>query len=123
MAAPPSTISGIKIPAQPRMMPAMAKAEPVWLPPEFLISRRASSDFDEGFWRSANPDGIRGRVGNYHRTLSTYLNTLAGFGFHLDAFEEPLPSPLLSEWEPVYSNLPIFFAARSLLLRRAPGAP
>jgi ubiquinone/menaquinone biosynthesis C-methylase UbiE len=91
--------------------------------PSSAPGRLVQRYFDEGFWRSANPDGIRGRVGNYHRTLSTYLNTLAGFGFHLDAFEEPLPSPLLSEREPVYSNLPIFFAARSLLLRRAPGGP
>jgi hypothetical protein len=32
------------------------------------------------FWRSANPGGVR-RAGNYHRTLSTYLNTLLACGY------------------------------------------
>lgn len=70
--------------------------------------------FDEGFWRSANPDGIRGRAGNYHRTLATYLNTLADCGFCIDAAEEPQPSPLLSKQQTVYDKVPIFFAARAL---------
>ena len=32
--------------------------------------------FDERFWRSSNPNGVR-CAGNHHRMLSTYLNALA----------------------------------------------
>jgi hypothetical protein len=35
-----------------------------------------SGYFDEVYWTSANPSGVRGQVGEYHRTLATYLNTL-----------------------------------------------
>ena len=40
------------------------------------VSAKVKGYFQEGFWRSDNPDGVRGRVGAYHRMLSTYLNTL-----------------------------------------------
>jgi len=74
-----------------------------------LISRY----FDPEFWRSANPNGIRGRAGNYHRPLHVYLNALINAGFRLDAFTEPRASPLLAEQQPVYTNVPIFLAARA----------
>ena len=47
--------------------------------------------FDEGFWRSDNPDGVRGKVGAYHRTLATYLNSLAAAGLRLEKVAEPCP--------------------------------
>jgi 2-polyprenyl-3-methyl-5-hydroxy-6-metoxy-1,4-benzoquinol methylase len=51
---------------------------------------RAPSDyFSEGRWRSSNPDSVRGRVGAYHRTLSTYLNTLTQAGLVLEKSVEP----------------------------------
>jgi SAM-dependent methyltransferase len=45
----------------------------------------------EGWWTSAdhNPDGARIRVGSYHRTLATYLNSLADAGLPLARAEEP----------------------------------
>ncbi len=45
----------------------------------------------EGWWRSVghNPDGVRIRVGAYHRTLATYLNALTGVGLVLDRAVEP----------------------------------
>jgi ubiquinone/menaquinone biosynthesis C-methylase UbiE len=43
----------------------------------------------EGFWRSTNPDGVRGRVGAHHRTLSTYLNALVHAGLFLERLAEP----------------------------------
>jgi SAM-dependent methyltransferase len=45
----------------------------------------------EGFWRSAehNPAGLRIRLGSYHRTLGTYVNTLIRHGFRIDALAEP----------------------------------
>lgn len=52
-------------------------------------ARVVSGYFDEGFWRSDNPNGVRGKVGAYHRTLSTYLNALASAGLALEKAVEP----------------------------------
>jgi SAM-dependent methyltransferase len=67
--------------------------------------------FREGFWRSSNPNGVR-RAGNFHRTLSTYLNALIESHFVLDSISEPTATPLLARQQPVYQEVPIFFAAR-----------
>ncbi len=45
--------------------------------------------FDEKFWFSDNLYGVRGKVGAYHRTLSTYINTLAEAGLLLERLIEP----------------------------------
>jgi ubiquinone/menaquinone biosynthesis C-methylase UbiE len=76
-----------------------------------LISRYLASEF----WRSTNPSGVRGKAGNHHRPLSVYLNALRTAGFLLDAVDEPAASPLLAHQQPVYTNVPIFFAARALV--------
>jgi SAM-dependent methyltransferase len=68
--------------------------------------------FEERFWRSSNPNGVR-RAGNHHRTLSTYLNALVRAGFLLEAVEEPVAGPLLARQQPLYEEVPIFFAARA----------
>ncbi|HEX8803927.1 MAG TPA: class I SAM-dependent methyltransferase [Acidimicrobiales bacterium] len=68
--------------------------------------------FDERFWRSSNPDGVR-RAGNHHRTLATYLNALARHGFTPERVEEPRATPLLARERPLYTEVPIFFAARA----------
>lgn len=49
------------------------------------VSRYAT----EGFWRSTNPSGIRGRVGAHHRMLSTYVNALVAAGFAITRLSEP----------------------------------
>jgi len=54
-------------------------------PIAYAVRRYAS----EGFWDSGG-DGVRGRVGAYHRTLSTYINDLLASGFALERLEEPL---------------------------------
>jgi ubiquinone/menaquinone biosynthesis C-methylase UbiE len=51
--------------------------------------REVTSYFVEGPWHSDNPDGVRGRVAVYHRTLSTYLNTLRQAGLTLERLVEP----------------------------------
>jgi ubiquinone/menaquinone biosynthesis C-methylase UbiE len=68
--------------------------------------------FEEEFWRSSNPRGIRGRAGNYHRPLGVYINALLETGFGLDAVDEPRPTTLLREQQPVYQQVPIFLSAR-----------
>jgi ubiquinone/menaquinone biosynthesis C-methylase UbiE len=72
-----------------------------------------SGYFDERFWRSANPQGVR-RAGNHHRMLSTYLNALAAAGFALDQTAEPVARPPLDRQQPLYTEVPIFFGARSV---------
>ena len=48
----------------------------------------AGSYFDEGWWNTGG-DGVRGRVGSNHRTLSTYMNTMLKHGYTLEAAAEP----------------------------------
>ncbi len=78
--------------------------------------------FDERFWRSTNPNGVR-RAGNYHRTLSTYLNSLVRAGFVIDVVDEPRPSPLLADQQPLYNEVPIFLAGRARALVSQPAPP
>jgi ubiquinone/menaquinone biosynthesis C-methylase UbiE len=75
-------------------------------------ARLISEYFHQRFWRSASPAGVR-RVGNHHRTVASYLNTLTACGFTLDLVDEPPASGLLAVDQPVYRNVPIFFAARA----------
>jgi SAM-dependent methyltransferase len=63
--------------------------------------------FNEGFWRSNNPQGVR-RVGNYHRTLETYCETLARHGLSIRTVREPRASPELIAAQPYRSGLPPF---------------
>ena len=71
--------------------------------------------FDERFWRSRNPNGVR-RAGNHHRMLSTYLNALSEAGFEVEECREPRADGLLAEQQPLYTEVPIFFAARARLV-------
>lgn len=63
-------------------------------------------------WQRTARHGVR-RAGNHHRTLATYLNGLVRAGFVLDAVDEPRPAPRLVEQQPLYAEVPIFFAARA----------
>ncbi len=44
----------------------------------------------EGAWASGNKAGIRGKVGAFHRTFSTYLNQLQAADFQLESIHEPV---------------------------------
>ncbi|MCI0396893.1 MAG: class I SAM-dependent methyltransferase, partial [Chloroflexi bacterium] len=57
--------------------------------PDGSIRREVPAYFEEGFWCSSNAGGVRGQVGAYHRTLSTYLNALVETGFVLERVVEP----------------------------------
>jgi ubiquinone/menaquinone biosynthesis C-methylase UbiE len=95
-------------------------AHPCFLAPDALLTATQAGRpaititdyFEERFWRSSNPNGVR-RVGNYHRTLSTYLNALVRSKFTLEAVDEPRAGPLLAEQQPLYADVPMFFAARA----------
>jgi len=54
-------------------------------PIAYAVRRYAS----EGHFQSGGT-GVRGRMGSYHRRLSTYINDLLAAGFALERIEEPL---------------------------------
>ncbi|HVC32722.1 MAG TPA: class I SAM-dependent methyltransferase [Chloroflexota bacterium] len=53
---------------------------------------RSDRYFDEGAWQSDNPDGVRGKVGAIHRTLSTYVEAGLTAGLTLEGLREPRPN-------------------------------
>lgn len=75
--------------------------------------RRVVGDyFAEGFWRSANPVGVR-RAGNHHRTLSAYLMLLLDHGFVLELVAEPRPDQRVLSQQPHRAGLPPFLLVRA----------
>ena len=76
------------------------------------VSRRIVTYFEEGFWRSGNPAGVRGKVGAYHRTLSSYLNELLRTGFDLARIVEPRGAGPILESVPGYAVVPAFMMIR-----------
>src|SRR4029078_13600 len=57
----------------------------------------------EQFWRSDNPNGVRGKVGASHRPLSAYLNSLGNAKLSLERCLEP---------QGPGRDVPVVFAAR-----------
>ena len=78
-----------------------------------LPAREVSGYFDEVYWTSANSAGVRGQVGEYHRTLATYLNTLVEAGLSLERLAEPQATGRSAEAVPGAREAP------SILLIRA----
>jgi ubiquinone/menaquinone biosynthesis C-methylase UbiE len=60
--------------------------------PDGTVSRTVRGYFAEGAWRSDNAAGVRGRVGAYHRTLTTYVGALAAAGLFIERLSEPRES-------------------------------
>jgi SAM-dependent methyltransferase len=88
--------------------PCFETPDAVWISDHCGVPRRVIGDYTvERFWRSANPQGAR-RAGTYHRTLSTYLNTLVEVGFTVDLVAEPMPTPKVVGAHPARIALPPF---------------
>src|SRR5438067_4189495 len=75
--------------------------------------------FVEGYWRSDTRPGPPGKVGAYHRTLSTYVNALTDAGLTLERVSEPCAtgdvadSPSLAGLRrPVWEEVPAVLVAR-----------
>ena len=77
------------------------------------IVRTVGGYVNERFWTSRNAAGVRARVGEYHRTLSTYLNTLISTGFVIESIREPTAGGKRAELVPGEREVP------SLLILRA----
>ena len=69
--------------------------------------------FQEIFWRSDNIHGVRGKVGAYHRTLSTYLNTLVEAGLTLERLAEPQATGEMADRLACYKEVPGILIVKS----------
>ena len=74
--------------------------------------RTVSSYWAEGYWRSATRPGPPGRVGAYHRTLSTYLNAVTDAGLALERASEPRATGGFAEQRPVWAEVPAVLVVR-----------
>lgn len=81
--------------------------------PEHSLGRVVTGYFDERAWRSANPDGVRSRVPDHHRMLSTYLNELCDVGFVLERTLEPSPSVNQADRVPGNREVPTLLLIRA----------
>jgi ubiquinone/menaquinone biosynthesis C-methylase UbiE len=68
--------------------------------------------FVEGHWRSAKRTGPPGKVGAYHRTLSTYVNTVLGEGLQLEAVAEPVAGGRQAGSRPIWTEVPSALVVR-----------
>ena len=96
----PATYAAVRRILRPGGRFVFAVTHPCFQAPGARIETDATGNFrarsisrytEEGFWRSDNPIGIRGKVGAYHRTLATYANELLAAGFTLMRLAEPGP--------------------------------
>jgi len=79
--------------------------------------RHVRGYFSEGYATLPDAPGVRGRVGTHHRTLATYLNTLADAGFTLERIVEPQATGAAAARQPGAVEAPMFLVAR---FRREP---
>lgn len=75
-------------------------------------AREVGGYFVEGYWRSDNVHGVRGKVGAHHRTLSTYFNSLSEVGLILDRLSEPRAEGEVADSHPEGRDLPAVLIAR-----------
>jgi 2-polyprenyl-3-methyl-5-hydroxy-6-metoxy-1,4-benzoquinol methylase len=76
------------------------------------VFRTVSDYFTEGFWRSDERPGPPGRVGAHHRTLATYVNTLAAAGLVVERLGEPRVTGGRPAQRSVWQEVPAVLAAR-----------
>lgn len=89
-----------------------------WVPQpdsEHAFGRIVTGYFEERAWFSSNPNGVRSRVADYHRRLSTYLNQLYDAGFVLERALEPGPSVRQAERVPGNREVPTLLLIRAHL--------
>ena len=87
------------------------RAQTRWVHDE-IGEQAVNSYFVEGLWRSDNLDGIRGKVGAYHRTLTTYINTLWDAGLAVEQLIEPQAVEDMAVRYPAYRDTPTTLVAR-----------
>ncbi|CAN5795148.1 class I SAM-dependent methyltransferase [soil metagenome] len=75
-------------------------------------ARQVRGYFDERYWESGNPDGVRGKVGEHHRTLGAYINTFAVAGLLCDRMLEPIAVGQRAEEVPGNLEVPSILVLR-----------
>ena len=75
------------------------------------VVRFVASYFTEGHWRSNTRTGPPGKVGAYHRMLSTYINALTGAGLVLERMTEARATGSLAARWPSWAEVPAVMAA------------
>lgn len=78
------------------------------------VRREVGGYFTEGFWHSDYAEGIRGKVGSHHRTLSAYFGALVQAGLAVERLAEPRPARRIVERFPGYKEVPPFLVARCI---------
>jgi ubiquinone/menaquinone biosynthesis C-methylase UbiE len=81
------------------------------LTPEGWI-RTVAGYFTEGYWRSDARTGPPGKVGAYHRTLSTYVNSLIELGLTIERIAEPRLTGAHAASRPVWTEVPAALTVR-----------
>jgi ubiquinone/menaquinone biosynthesis C-methylase UbiE len=84
--------------------------------PEGVV-RTIGRYFEEGYWRSDTRTGPPGKVGAYHRTLSTYVNALTDAGLTLERLSEPGPPDALPN-APAFTDRPVWAEVPAVLVAR-----
>lgn len=79
---------------------------------EGATAREVGEYFVEGYWRSDNVHGVRGKVGAHHRTLSTYLNSLSEAGLMVDRLSEPRAEGEVADRRPECHEMPAVLVVR-----------
>lgn len=69
-------------------------------------TRTVSGYFEEGYWRSDARTGPPGKVGAWHRTLSTYINALSDAGLTVERMSEPQLGGSHAECRPIWTEVP-----------------
>lgn len=80
---------------------------------EGKTARVVSDYFDERIWTSDSSGGVCSRVGEHHRMLSTYLNTLVAIGFQFEKMVEPTVSREAAQRLPGNWEVPSILRARA----------
>ncbi|HEU0000167.1 MAG TPA: hypothetical protein VFQ36_04675, partial [Ktedonobacteraceae bacterium] len=80
---------------------------------EGKMARVVNAYFNEGIWTSSSSGGVRSRVGEHHRMLSAYLNTLVAARLVFEQMAEPAANDEIS------GRLPGNWEVPSILLIRA----
>ena len=83
-----------------------------WVETERGSARLVRGYFNEGYWESDNLDGVRGKVGEHHRTLSTYINSFAAAGLLCDRMAEPLATGRRADEVPGNLEVPSILVVR-----------
>jgi ubiquinone/menaquinone biosynthesis C-methylase UbiE len=79
--------------------------------------RTVGGYWEEGYWRSEARTGPPGKVGSYHRTLSTYVNALTDAGLMVERMSEPRATGELAARRTVWVEVPAMLAVEC---RKAP---